>query len=68
MSGDWIPVTERLPEEHVDVLAVAPGYNVTEVWIGADKVWRVGECYDTSKRVECVTHWMPMPAPPADCK
>lgn len=57
----WIPVSERLPEDGVRVLA----WDVREEsWRIAyvDTTWyMVGFDDDTSI---CVTHWMPLPEPP----
>lgn len=69
----WIPVTERLPEEWEPVLVLtrshpdAEGFVQTAVYIGNPGYWRVtwNHCmleYNT------VTHWMPLPEPPADEK
>ncbi|MFN6189741.1 MAG: DUF551 domain-containing protein [Planctomycetia bacterium] len=65
----WIPVDERLPEESVEVLAFADGRRCNAEW------WRSGwwhACQGFERRggriLKRVTHWMPLPAPPADAK
>ena len=56
----WISVKDRLPELFADVIvcrrgsAVGPGRRITDGW------WKV-----FGTRVKDVTHWMPMPDPPA---
>lgn len=51
-TGEWIPVTERLPEEDGGYLVtVKRGYVTTAVWIGITKLWNE------------VTAWMPLPEP-----
>jgi len=65
MNGEWIPVTERLPEDGVDVL-VSWGSPESELFIAH---WRADEQEwfdDQGKRVPAVrlTHWMSLPEPP----
>ena len=62
----WIPITERLPDEYVSVLVCIPSeqplpivkeaYLANGVW--STKMW----IYHKSD----VTHWMPMPEPPKE--
>lgn len=62
----WIPVTERLPEECVNVLALA-----IEDWqTGADAWQDVSSMFNGRWLIgsATVTHWMPLPAPPTDSK
>jgi len=55
----WIPCSERMPEQFKAVL-VFNEYG--EVWSGAyDRQWNF---YCDNELVECVTHWMPLPASP----
>ena len=57
---EWISVNDKLPELFADVIvcrrgsAVGPGRRITDGW------WKV-----FGTRVKDVTHWMPMPDPPA---
>ena len=55
----WIPVTERLPEPFVDVIAFF-GWNEIDV----DCVDNKGRWYSTYLDREDPTHWMPPPEPP----
>jgi hypothetical protein len=51
---EWIPVTERLPEEQVDVLMTNGKY----IFLG----WDIGnELYSEDEPGDTVTHWMPLP-------
>lgn len=57
----WIPVTERLPEEPIDVLCndgkrVTVGY-----YIDAEVGWHDLHLYKIYP-----THWMPLPTPPKE--
>lgn len=54
----WIPVTERLPEEDVAVLTWGEQAVVLIDWHRNGK-WFVADG---------VTHWMPLPQPPTDCR
>lgn len=58
---DWIPVTERLPEDARDVLT----YSRYKTFEGGSI--DVMSYYPRAKRWELdeeVTHWMPLPQPP----
>lgn len=54
-TPDWIPVTEKMPEE-------------LEPFIGLDKRGRVFETVNAFDEMEWITHWMPMPEPPEGWK
>lgn len=62
----WIPVTERLPDEFEQFLCVVirpiqGGKYVREyrvLWCDYDRIWNCEGLI--------VTHWMPLPAPPAE--
>ena len=61
----WIPVTERLPKEHENVLVADKENNICiasyePLWDGM--VWNV--LFDN--KILPVTHWMPLPEPPKD--
>ena len=62
---EWIPVTERLPEPFVSVLAHMPGEKpfptVHEGFISNDGIWQ-SEMF--RREPGEVTHWQPMPQPP----
>ncbi|MFM9115530.1 MAG: DUF551 domain-containing protein [Planctomycetota bacterium] len=61
----WIPVTERLPDLHEHVIGWQQGWaNAAEVWRGSKGQWLGGDFEPADE----VTHWMPLPAPPADAK
>ena len=55
----WIPVTERLPEPLMDVIAYDSTANwVTFCYMSYQREW-VGVRMNNK-----VTHWMPLPEPP----
>lgn len=65
--GRWIPVTERLPEAKVDVLAVIHYKDgrtaVNQGWYSAlNEQWYIGVAGIHAP----VTHWMPLPEPPKE--
>lgn len=57
-APQWIPVTERLPEDTDDVLVYTN--KVTKARYGCDG-W-----HGQGGRWTNVTHWMPLPEPPED--
>ena len=67
----WIPVTERLPEERMAVIVYAP-YMKNEFmayWTGSRwMVWAAGECEREMPDYHQITHWMPLPQPPTECR
>ena len=66
MSGEWIPVTERLPEKGVPVIGWFPGATHSfECAINEhDGVWCEWGTGIYLYEDERPTHWMPLPAPP----
>lgn len=67
----WIPVTERLPDMHVEVLVCTEGYGKTELGFSIVAVfdgtgWR--ETWERREYLAAVTHWMPLPEPPKEEK
>ena len=70
-AGRWIPVTERLPEEWVEVLVFArcrpdaEGFVQTAVYIGNPGYWRVtwNHCM---LEYNIVTHWKRLPEEPKE--
>jgi hypothetical protein len=82
MSGEWIPVTERLPELMTEVLGWHPADRV-RAWFRHSGTVQGGpregtyweqwspqdrECDDCEVEDEGPTHWMPLPAPPTASK
>lgn len=60
---EWIPVTERLPENYTAVLAFNGGC-VLELFYNEDGFGRVDD-FGWPIPVETpITHWMPLPEPP----
>ena len=60
----WIPVTEKLPEDWVDVLVLSElDFCETAVYIGIPGKWRVTWNHDMLEK-NSITHWMPLPEPP----
>ena len=71
VEREWISVTERLPEDDGDVLAIVSGYptpNITldDVLVVAafceGEGWYIGEYPDWDNPI--ITYWMPLPEPP----
>ena len=73
IPNSWIPVTERLPDlEDADgdapsVLGYYPDYppDIQLVWYTGNG-WEDGD--GSGREVKSPSHWMPLPAPPADDK
>lgn len=65
MSGDWISVDDRLPEDEVLVLVFCPDCTDDPIWFGYhdDDCWRY---VDGVHAGFTITHWMELPEPP--CK
>lgn len=65
----WIPVTERLPEDRGDVLAVVywhEKWRVKMAWCAQERnKWSVHVGFADRDDVT-VTHWMPLPEPPEE--
>lgn len=67
-TQQWIPVSERLPEEEVAVMAYCPKYkNVWAVSLHHDGHWYLwhpfrNDRYDESSYGELIA-WMPLPEP-----
>jgi hypothetical protein len=55
----WIPVTEKLPENNVEVLKFVKN------WKGYNSFITLG-CFEKGHENECVTHWMPLPEFPEE--
>ena len=63
----WIPVSERLPEDRVTILAAfnnreiltAKYYKYYEGFGSVENYWRIEGWHSGN-----VTHWMPLPQPP----
>ena len=76
VGGKWIPVTERLPrgENGMDLSDLVVAYTkdgeVTTGWINGNGWWVVCGERDYFERRDrgYVTHWMPLPEPPADMR
>ena len=68
----WIPVSERLPEQNVEVWVVAVGPSGKALFYAA-AMWRMTpsgrmEWEDEDCVIHHPTHWMPLPAPPETSK
>jgi|GEM_PF-2728006 hypothetical protein len=58
--ADWIPVSERLPENQRDVLVFDRDKRIVVGFCSSwDQSWHEGTHY-----LEWVTHWQPLPEPP----
>lgn len=61
----WVPVAERLPDDEIVVLIHLPGRG-EQVWMGyhEEDEWFSHDGYRLAE--DAVTHWMPLPFPPAE--
>lgn len=67
VGNDWIPVTERLPKIHEEVLACNEEYGLSGLGFALVAVWDGTSWIETWQRkqeVHCITHWLPLPPPP----
>lgn len=60
----WIPVTERLPEIHEEVLVYRSGDGICLDSLEKNGLWEL-DLFTVSDLTQ-VTHWMPLPQPPED--
>ena len=61
----WIPVTHGVPGEYEHVIGWRRGWaKSAEVWLCTSGHWLCGDCEPAGN----ITHWMPLPAPPASAK
>ena len=61
-AQQWIPCSERMPEEYVSVLCYQPIYEGNNIWIGylnADGFWVDSDGLE--KLTNPATAWMPLP-------
>lgn len=66
-SVNWIPVTERSPDMHVEVLVCIEDYGETELGFATVAVFDGSgwlEAWGRKTYLTAVTHWMPLPKPP----
>ena len=61
-ATDWIPCSERMPEPHEAVLVHYEDGSMSDDYSIERKGQRIWNCIST----EDATHWMPLPAPPAE--
>ena len=61
---EWIPVTERLPEDDSDVLAYSSIGEESRIYPAcySNGVWF--DCVFNAPATDTTTHWMPMQHPP----
>ena len=57
----WIPVSERMPDQYVEVIVCTDAGSRYIAAINRQMSWDDG---DFSDDIQDVTHWMPLPAPP----
>lgn len=56
--GGWISCSERMPEDHEDVMCSDGNRTVIAFWFDNDRWLFPGS------EIKEVTHWMPLPGPP----
>ena len=61
----WIPVTERLPEERTEVIAVTTEYDVyiCDFISSVKQFWTIP---GDDLHIDDITHWMPLQEPPKE--
>lgn len=65
ITQEWIPVSERLPNEYCDKLVFRQStkfhysHPIEKAMLTSEKMW-----YSGSDPIRDVTHWMPLPEPP----
>lgn len=57
----WIPISEQMPPQGVEVLAVCGGYVTIAEWCGGDK-WFIQEG-NSNATTEDIEAWMTLPKP-----
>jgi len=72
MTAEWISVDERLPKPHTLVLtwekARCPQLNFVDQIQMAERFLDGQWCQRSDKHFYEITHWMPLPEPPAAAK
>lgn len=71
-DSGWIPVSERLPDNHVDVLVFAPSEDDRKIFVdhlylsgAGTREWDWGVIIENDQHKGwSVTHWMPLPEAP----
>lgn len=59
--GKWIPVSERMPDQYVEVIVCTDAGSRHIAALNRQMNWDDGDFLDD---IQNVTHWMPLPAPP----
>ena len=67
---NWIPVTERLPDNiDEEVLVCNEGYGKDGTGFATVAVYNGNgwlECWERKQYLACITYWMPLPEPPKE--
>lgn len=64
-SDRWVPVSERLPEDDVEVLVTNEEIDIQNVSWMDDKDWYIRvDSISGRQRIQSPTHWCPLPQPP----
>ena len=61
-TNKWIPVSERLPKKHVEVLATTLWNDITIVYRYSENDW-FGEEGHINLHTDKIVAWMPLPTP-----
>lgn len=61
--GEWIPCSERLPEDETTKIVTLSNGNVEGAFWNERNWWCMGDSINLETRTEDVIAWMPLPTP-----
>ncbi|MFK3699392.1 DUF551 domain-containing protein [Serratia ureilytica] len=63
VTSEWIKCEEQLPQQNEEVLVFGESWGTVVAFINHHGNWDDGDFYAD---ISGITHWMPLPEPPAD--